>query len=391
VDLREFEGDQFKNVVFARISGGGTILLMLILSFVEPLKKYSPIMLDISLAGMVWVSTAITVYLNFISVTQSANLFTIFLMCFLSKNRWYYPASLLFIIYIIFQWLTYKHGIDTSIPSVKGGIAQFAIFSFLGMGIHIYMQKLYKRDIFSRFELQKRTTELETANKDLEAFAYSISHDLHAPLRHINGFIELLQKRIAATLDEKGQYYMNTIMHSSNRMSMLITDLLTFSRMGQQSLIKSDVNLHKLVEEVVTELEFETQDRAINWHIQELPVVSADETLIRTVLANLISNAIKFTRPRETGEIEIGCKNKEGETIIFIRDNGVGFNPAYSDKLFHIFKRLHHSNDFEGTGIGLANVRQIINRHGGKVWADGVLDKGATFSFSLPLSKKGVH
>jgi light-regulated signal transduction histidine kinase (bacteriophytochrome) len=133
------------------------------------------------------------------------------------------------------------------------------------------------------------------------------------------------------------------------------------------------------------------QNSGINWHIQELPVVSADETLIRTVLANLISNAIKFTRPRETGEIEIGCKNKEGETIIFIRDNGVGFNPAYSDKLFHIFKRLHHSNDFEGTGIGLANVRQIINRHGGKVWADGVLDKGATFSFSLPLSKKGVH
>jgi signal transduction histidine kinase len=342
-------------------------------------------MLDISLAGMVWVSTAITVYLNFISVTQSANLFTIFLMCFLSKNRWYYPASLLFMIYILFQWLTYKHGIDTSIPSVKGGIAQFAIFSFLGMGIHIYMQKLYKRDIISRFEAQKRTTELEAANKDLEAFAYSISHDLRAPLRHINGFIELLQKRIATTSDEKSQHYMNTIMHSSNRMSILINDLLTFSRMGQKSLTKSDVNLNKLVKEVITELEIETQDRAINWHIDKLPVVSADATLIRTVLVNLISNAIKFTRPRETGEIEISCQNKEGEAIIFIRDNGVGFDPAYSDKLYNIFQRLHNFNDFEGTGIGLANVRKIINRHGGKVWAEGALDKGAIFSFSLPL------
>lgn len=233
----------------------------------------------------------------------------------------------------------------------------------------------------------ERTTQLEAANRELEAFAYSVSHDLRAPLRHIDGFIELLQKRTAKTLDEHSQHYMDTILNAAKRMGTLIDDLLAFSRMGRQELSKVPIDLSILVQEVIEECVSETLDSPVHWHIATLPTVTGDRALLRVVLVNLIANALKFTRQRQLAEIEIGCLlDKSAETIVFIRDNGVGFDMAYADKLFGVFQRLHRIDEFEGNGIGLANVRRIIDRHGGKVWAEGEINQGATFYFSLPPS-----
>jgi signal transduction histidine kinase len=230
-----------------------------------------------------------------------------------------------------------------------------------------------------------RTEQLHTANKELEAFAYSVSHDLRAPLRHINGFLELLQKATATTIDEQGRHYMSIIADSSNRMGELIDDLLSFSRMGRQEMLKMQVDLNKLVREVIHELEAGPQYRNIHWQVEVLPTVAGDYAMLRIVFVNLISNAMKFTSTRQHPKIEIGCnRDNEAEIVVFIRDNGVGFDPKYTNKLYGVFQRLHTEEEFEGTGIGLANVQRIINRHNGRTWAEGMLDKGATFYVALP-------
>ena len=234
----------------------------------------------------------------------------------------------------------------------------------------------------------ERTAQLEAANKELEAFAYSVSHDLRAPLRHINGFIEMLQKRTKTTLDDQSQHYMSAIVDSAEQMGTLIDDLLSFSRMGRNEMFKSQVDLDELVQDVIQEFKPEAEGRNIEWQTTPLPWIAGDQAMLRIVLVNLISNALKFTRPRKIAQIEIGCERKdETEVVIFVRDNGVGFDMNYADKLFGVFQRLHRQEDFEGTGIGLANVHRIISRHGGRTWADGQIDHGATFYFSLPTSK----
>jgi PAS domain S-box-containing protein len=230
-----------------------------------------------------------------------------------------------------------------------------------------------------------RTALLEAANKELEAFAYSVSHDLRAPLRHIDGFLELLQKRTATALDEQSRHYMGTISESAKRMGILIDDLLSFSRMGRNQMSKLRVDLGDLTREIIREFEPETGNRNIHWRVCDLPEVNGDRAMLRMVLVNLISNALKFTQSRQQAEIEIGrMRTSETETVIYVRDNGVGFDMAYADKLFCVFRRLHRTDEFEGTGIGLANVRRIINRHGGQTWAEGAVDHGATFFFTLP-------
>ncbi|MBA4386280.1 MAG: hypothetical protein C0410_16220, partial [Anaerolinea sp.] len=233
-----------------------------------------------------------------------------------------------------------------------------------------------------------RTAQLEAANKELEAFAYSISHDLRAPLRHIDGFIEMLQKSAINTLDEKSLNYMEIISGSAKKMGMLIDDLLSFSRMGRSEIFRSEINLASLVQDVIKEFDPDVAERDIRWKIATLPLITCDQAMLRVVLVNLISNALKFTRSRKITRIEIGCENVNvNEVVVFVRDNGVGFDMQYVHKLFGVFQRLHRQEDFEGTGIGLANIRRIISRHGGKTWAEGKINHGATFYFSLPTTK----
>lgn len=229
-----------------------------------------------------------------------------------------------------------------------------------------------------------RTAALEAANQELEAFSYSVSHDLRAPLRHVSGFIDLLRTHSAATLDDEGRRYLSIIADAARHMGQLIDDLLEFARMGRTAMHKAPVRVNDLVEEVRTQLAPDTQGRRIEWMIDRLPDASADRAMLRLVLVNLIANAVKFTRPCDPARIEIGHQLEGDEVAYFVRDNGVGFEMQYAEKLFGVFQRLHRAADFEGTGVGLANVRRIIQRHGGRVWAESELDHGATFYFSLP-------
>ena len=238
-------------------------------------------------------------------------------------------------------------------------------------------------------ELVKMNDDLQAVNRELEAFTYSVSHDLRAPLRHIAGFAELLQQNSDSVLDDKGRHQITKILDAANRLDNLVDDLLAFSRIGRAETKKTTINIEQLVESVVAEIAPDTQGRNIAWRIGTLPMSYGDPSLLRLVFSNLISNAVKFTRIREQAQIEIGLlDDTPEEVIIFVRDNGVGFDMKYKDKLFGVFQRLHSHEAFEGTGIGLATVQRIVHRHGGRVWAEGAVDNGATFFVALPKPGK---
>lgn len=229
----------------------------------------------------------------------------------------------------------------------------------------------------------QRTAELEAANKELEGFSYSVSHDLRAPLRAIAGFSQILSQEYAAQLPNEAQHYLNLVQDSAKRMDKLINDLLAFSRLNRQALSRRPVDPADLVRQALEELRSEQEGRRLDIRIGELPECQADPSLLKQVFINLLSNALKFTRHRELAVIEIGCQAHQDTPVYFVRDNGVGFDMRYAHKLFAVFQRLHRAEDYEGTGVGLALVRRIINRHGGRVWAEAQVDQGATFYFTL--------
>jgi len=229
-----------------------------------------------------------------------------------------------------------------------------------------------------------RTALLETANKELEAFSYSVSHDLRSPLQHLTGYTQLLEKRAAESLDEKNKHYLKIIVDSAIRMGRLIDDLLAFSRMGRAEMMKRKTNLDSLVGEILRDFRADSRSKNIDWKVGPLPEVYGDTAMLRLVFLNLVSNAFKFTKRQTDAVIEIGSAcDEKGEVCFYVKDNGAGFDMKYVDKLFGVFQRLHKAEEFEGTGIGLANVQRIINRHGGRVWAEGKVGEGATFFFTL--------
>ena len=229
----------------------------------------------------------------------------------------------------------------------------------------------------------ERTAELTAANKELESFTYSVAHDLRAPLRHIDAFSKILHEDFEAALPLEAQHYLKNIRDSTGKMSLLVDDLLNLARVGRQELRRHPTPLSRLVEEVLADLKQETAGRKLEWHIEPLPAVECDPGLMKQVFANLLSNAVKYTRPRPVAVIEVGCRKTNGDTAVFVRDNGVGFNMKYADKLFGVFQRFHRAEEFEGTGVGLATVDRIVRKHGGHIWAEAVVNQGATFYFTV--------
>jgi signal transduction histidine kinase len=236
-------------------------------------------------------------------------------------------------------------------------------------------------------DLERRTEELEASNKDLEAFTYSVAHDLRAPLRHIDGFSKLLLEEGGSELSDENKRYLSRICDGTSRMGHLVDDLLNLARLGRRELSLQVTGLNSLVEDVLKDVKADNENREIQWNIQPLPFVECDPALVRQVFSNLLSNAAKYTRPRKQATIEVSQMNGDGQPIILVRDNGVGFSMKYADKLFGVFQRLHRPEDFEGTGVGLATVQRIVRKHGGRVWAEAELDKGATFYFTLGANK----
>lgn len=241
-------------------------------------------------------------------------------------------------------------------------------------------------------QLEGKVEQVSDVNRELEAFSYSVSHDLRAPLRHISGFAGKLESHLGEQADDRVRHYIDVIGSSSRRMAQLIDDLLVFSRLGRGALRLQPVDMQSLVDEARALVETEARDRHIEWKIAPLPIVVGDENMLRTVWQNLLGNAVKYTGNREIGHIEVGMERMPaGDYEFFVRDNGAGFDMQYASKLFGVFQRLHRASEFPGNGIGLANVRRIIARHGGRTWAEGETDRGAVFHFSLPASDLGAR
>jgi light-regulated signal transduction histidine kinase (bacteriophytochrome) len=241
---------------------------------------------------------------------------------------------------------------------------------------------------FQNAENEKRMAELVYANNELETFSYSVAHDLRAPLRHMEGFVNLLLTKFYDSLPDKAQHYLAVIAESSRQMGLLIDELLQFSRTGRQEMVKEWLNMNEIVQAVVLNIQSDNPGRCINWQLALLPHVVGDRGLLFLVWMNLLNNAVKFTQSVSLPHIQINAYEENCEYVFSVRDNGVGFDMQYADKLFGVFQRMHPIGVFEGTGIGLANVRRIILKHGGRTWAEAEVDKGAVFYFSLPMLKE---
>ncbi|CAG5070687.1 Adaptive-response sensory-kinase SasA [Dyadobacter sp. CECT 9623] len=251
--------------------------------------------------------------------------------------------------------------------------------------LSVELDLLNKELALQYIEKEKQALILEAANQELESFSYSVSHDLRAPLRAVNGFTQILLEDYIQELGEDAQYLLTEIIANSNKMGQLIDNLLDFSRLSKQQISVSNVDTDKMVKSVITQLRQLEPGREISFDIKELDVATGDPSMLRQVYVNLISNAMKYSSKKELAHIEIGCFPKDGFCTFYIKDDGAGFDMTYYDKLFGVFQRLHSSNEFEGTGVGLAIVQKIIVKHGGKVWAEGKVGEGACFYFSIPI------
>jgi PAS domain S-box-containing protein len=285
--------------------------------------------------------------------------------------------------------------VDHEFPTIGRKIMLLNARQIYSKGIGVHMILLAIEDITERKRaedeikklneaLKHRAFELEAAYKELETFSYSISHDLRTPLVVIGGFSRVLLEKYSNHLDAKGQRFLSIIHSDAHKMLQLIDDLLTFSRSERQQMEQSDIDMGELAKAVFEELKSILPDQTLRLDVKTLPPAQGDQSMIRQVFVNLLSNAIKFTRPKGAGVIQIGCMVKENQNIYCVKDNGVGFDMRYADELFGVFQRRHNVDEFEGTGVGLAIVQRIIQRHGGQVWAEGEVNKGATFYFTLP-------
>ena len=236
--------------------------------------------------------------------------------------------------------------------------------------------------------VEQRTRELEDLNRELESFSYSVSHDLRAPLRHMNGFATILEEEHGPRLSKEAQHYLRRIRNASEHMSDLVEGLLQLARIGRQAPEVRTCSVRSIVDEARAEVD--TAQREVEWKLEALPEVDADPTLLRQVFANLLSNAVKFTRGRKPAVIEIGAREAQGVAMIYVRDNGAGFDAKHAAKLFGVFQRLHRADEFEGTGIGLATVQRIVQKHGGRIWAEGEPGRGASFYFTLPIARQAA-
>jgi signal transduction histidine kinase len=280
-------------------------------------------------------------------------------------------------------------------PVIQGVLrAKVEVFVELAHVRHSLQQEIVERTRIAgevsklNMALEQRNEDLLAANSDLEAFSHSVSHDLRMPLRHIQAYVSMIEESALAKLNADEQRRLKGVREAAQRMSQLIDDLLAFSRIGRTAMRKAPVDLNALVQAVITELQPEIKSRKVEWTLQQLPYTSGDRALLHQVFLNLLANAVKYTRTRAEARIQVFAVEQDDEIIVGVKDNGVGFDPAYSDKLFGVFQRLHSATDFEGTGVGLANVRRIVQRHGGRTWAESVPDEGATFYFSLPAPGK---
>jgi len=290
------------------------------------------------------------------------------------------------------------HGtIDTAVEAMKTGALDYilkpfklsAVIPVLSRAMTVRRLRLENAALERR--VRERTAELETANqaledanKELEAFSYSVSHDLRAPLRHVDGFAQLLVSGYNEQLPPPAQRLLKNVCNGAKRLGQLIDDLLNFSRLGRRPLEKRTISLSAIVSQVLDELKGEREGRQMEIRISPLPDCLGDASLLKQVFMNLLTNALKFTRKCDQAIIEIGCEEKPGEIACFVRDNGAGFDMQFADKLFGVFQRLHRDDQFEGTGVGLSIVQRIIHRHGGRIWAEAAVDQGATFHFTLP-------
>ncbi|HEY5761481.1 MAG TPA: response regulator [Steroidobacter sp.] len=270
--------------------------------------------------------------------------------------------------------------------------AKVAVFVELDRARHALEQEIGERvriaDQVTELNsaLREKNEDLSAANADLESFCHSVSHDLRMPLRHIHSYVSMLEVSAGAKLNPEERRHVQTVQKAAMRMTRLIDDLLAFSRIGRAAMHRQRVRMDELIDETFQELGPELNDRHIDWERRAIPDTVGDPQLMKQVWVNLLANAVKYTRPRDPAKIEIGADVGDNEVVYYVKDNGVGFNMQYADRLFGVFQRLHAETDFEGTGVGLANVRRIVQRHGGRTWAEGVEGRGATVYFSMPTA-----